>query len=258
MRQLGFPGKPRIRQNRPGSAARGVWTGANQFGILGERVVPPLGVDGASFWRSPTAISDAWPGLGCAGAWGTASRPGHIFPWGASQSHRSFQLLVQSSHDDETTGGSEFARSRLPSRVFLNRPTPTSISTSKPLQFGSAGIIERMEAAFYCNDTPFIDQVRLPMAALWGGRVKLVGFESDVTTANFVLGLPGAGLLPSLSMTGSGHLATRTPPSDQLVGVHMTFNLHGSDVEPLDNSGLHGMQFLVRASRGFFQSVVSR
>jgi hypothetical protein len=115
-----------------------------------------------------------------------------------------------------------------------------------------------MEAAFYCNDTPFIDQVRLPMAALWGGRVKLVGFESDVTTANFVLGLPGAGLLQSLSMTGSGHLATRTPPSDQLVGVHMTFNLHGSDVEPLDNSGLHGMQFLVRASRDFFQSVVSR
>jgi hypothetical protein len=38
----------------------------------------------------------------------------------------------------------------------------------------------------------------------------------------------------------------------------MTFNLHGSDVETLDNSGLHGMQFLVRASRGFFQSVVSR
>ena len=151
----------------------------------------------------------------------------------------------------------------LPDPAFLhgysfNRPATTSISTSKPLHFGSAGIIERMEAAFYCNDTPFIDQVRLPMAALWGGRVKFVGFESDVTTANFVLGLPGAGLLTSLSMTGSGHLATRTPPSDQLVGVHMTFNLHGSDVEPLDNSGLHGMQFLVRASRGFFQSVVSR
>ena len=151
----------------------------------------------------------------------------------------------------------------LPDPVFLhgysfNRPASNSISTPKPLQFGSAGVIERMEAAFYCNDTPFIDQVRLPVAALWGGRVKLVGFESDVTTANFVLGLPGAGLLTSLSMTGSGHLATRTPPSDQLVGVHMTFNLHGSDVEPLDNSGLHGMQFLVRAGRGFFQSVVSR
>lgn len=147
--------------------------------------------------------------------------------------------------------------------VFLHdysfgRPSDSVMFPSKPLQFSSGGIIERMEAAFYCNDTPFIDQVRLPMAALWGGRVKLVGFESDVTTANFVLGLPGAGLLTSLSMTGSGHLAMRTPPSDQLVGVHMTFNLHGTDVEPLDNSGLRGMQYLVRASRGLFQSLASR
>ena len=140
----------------------------------------------------------------------------------------------------------------------FSRPANSTIFPSKPLQFSSGGIIERMEAAFYCNDTPFIDQVRLPMAALWGGRVKLVGFESDVTTANFVLGLPGAGLLTSLSMTGSGHLAMRTPPSDQLVGVHMSFNLHGTDVEALDNSGLHGMQYLVRASRGFFQSFISR
>jgi hypothetical protein len=140
----------------------------------------------------------------------------------------------------------------------FGRPTANSLSLERPLQFGSAGIIGRMEAAFYCNDTPFIDQVRLPMAAFWGGRVKLIGFESDVTTANFVLGLPGAGLLTSLSMTGSGHLAMRTPPSDQLVGVHMTLNLHGSEVEAFDNSGLRGMQYLVRASRSFFQSFASR
>jgi len=38
----------------------------------------------------------------------------------------------------------------------------------------------------------------------------------------------------------------------------MSFNLHGTDVEALDNSGLHGMQYLVRASRGFFQSFISR
>jgi hypothetical protein len=161
------------------------------------------------------------------------------------------------------TAKSQAAVVSLPDPVLLrgysfSRPANSTVFPSKPLQFSSGGIIERMEAAFYCNDTPFIDQVRLPMAALWGGRVKLVGFESDVTTANFVLGLPGAGLLTSLSMTGSGHLAMRTPPSDQLVGVHMSFNLHGTDVEALDNSGLHGMQYLVRASRGFFQSFISR
>jgi len=52
-----------------------------------------------------------------------------------------------------------------------------------------------MEAAFSCDDTPFVDQVRSP---LWRGRLKMVGIESDGTTANFVLGLPGGGTLPSL------------------------------------------------------------
>ena len=174
-------------------------------------------------------------------------------------------------HHDSTDLSSFWSRPRTPTKaaalslpdpVFLrgysfNRPV-NAVFPSRPLQFSAGGMIERMEAAFYCNDTPFIDQVRLPVAALWGGRVKVVGFESDVTTANFVLGLPGAGLLTSLSMTGSGHLAMRTPPSDQLVGVHMTFNLHGTEVEPLDNSGLHGMQYLVRASRGFLESVIPR
>ncbi len=129
---------------------------------------------------------------------------------------------------------------------------------AKPLQTNNLTTIDRMEAAFYCNDTPFVDQVRLPLASLWHGRLKVVGIESDVTTANFVLGLPGGGTLPSLGMFSSGHLATHTPPSDQLTGVHLSFNLRGSEVDSLDNSGLHGLQFVMRASRGFLQSVTGR
>lgn len=137
---------------------------------------------------------------------------------------------------------------------FVSMATPFS----KPLQANNLTTIDRMEAAFYCNDTPFVDQVRFPLASLWGGRLKLVGIESDVTTANFVLGLPGGGTLPSLGMFSSGHLATHTPPSDQLTGVHLTFNLRGSEVNTLDNSGLHGLQYVMRASRGFLQSVTGR
>lgn len=110
-----------------------------------------------------------------------------------------------------------------------------------------------MEAAFYCNDMPFIDQVRLPVASLLKGRVKLVWLESDVTTADFVLGLSGAGTLSSLSMFGYGHLATHTPPSDELTGVHMTFQLRGGEISAQDNSGLRGMQSLVRAGHDFFR-----
>ena len=142
--------------------------------------------------------------------------------------------------------------------ISFSRPLALSPLARNLAWENSANMIDRMEAAFYCNDTPFIDQVRLPLASLWGGRIKLIGFESDVTTANFVLGLPGGGTLHSLSMFGSGHLATRTPPSDQLAGINMVFNLRGREVEANDNSGYHGLQYVMRASKGFLQSFSSR
>lgn len=129
---------------------------------------------------------------------------------------------------------------------------------AKPAATNDLTTIDRWEAAFSCNDTPFADQVRFPLASLWRGRLKVVGFESDVTTANFVLGLPGGGTLPSLGMFSSGHLATNTPPSLQLTGIHLTFDLRGSEIAPTDNSGLHGLQYVMRAGRGFLQSVAGR
>jgi hypothetical protein len=132
------------------------------------------------------------------------------------------------------------------------RPRSDFTSFDKSLRAFSPGTIQRMESAFYCNDTPFVDQVRLPLATFWRGRVKLVGFESDVTTANFVMGLPGQGALHNLSaFGGNGFLAVHTPPSDQLAGIHMTFSWHGSEVESGESSGLHGIEHLVHASRGF-------
>jgi hypothetical protein len=133
------------------------------------------------------------------------------------------------------------------------RPRSDSATFEKPLWSSSTGTIQRMESAFYCNDTPFVDQVRLPLATFWRGRVKLTGFESDVTTANFVMGLPGQGALHNLSaFGGNGFLAVHTPPSDQLAGINMTFSWHGSETESGESSGLHGIEHLVRASRGFF------
>ena len=137
------------------------------------------------------------------------------------------------------------------SGYFLPRARMDSTDFSKPNWNSSTGTIGKMESAFYCNDTPFVDQVRLPLATFWGGRLKLTGFESDVTTANFVLGLPGQGALHNLSAFGNAFLATHTPPSDQLAGLHMTFTWHGSSVDSGDNSGLRGIEYLVHASRGF-------
>lgn len=143
-------------------------------------------------------------------------------------------------------------------RLDSGAPHDSSFLLARPLRITTPDTIEKMEAAFSCNDTPFIDQVRLPVAALWHGRVKLTGFESDVTTANFVLGLPGAGTLANLSLTGSGHLATHAPPSDQLVGMHLTFSIGSAETDALDNSGLHGLQYLARSGRTFFQTLLVR
>ena len=132
------------------------------------------------------------------------------------------------------------------------RPRSDSFTFEKPIWTPSSGTIQRMESAFYCNDTPFVDQVRLPLATLWHGRVKLVGFESDVTTANFVMGLPGQGALHNLSaFGGNGFLAVHTPPSDQLAGINMMFSWHGNEAQSGESSGLRGIEHLVHASRGF-------
>jgi hypothetical protein len=129
--------------------------------------------------------------------------------------------------------------------------TAASARFSKSVWTYYPNTIERMESAFYCNDTPFVDQVRLPLATFWNGRVKLTGFESDVTTANFVLGLPGQGALHNLSAFGNAFIATHTPPSDQLAGIHVTFSLHPTGTDAGENSGRRGIEYLVRASRGF-------
>jgi hypothetical protein len=140
-----------------------------------------------------------------------------------------------------------------------SHPRSGSITFEKPLWTSSPGTIQRMESAFYCNDTPFVDQVRLPLATLWHGRVRLVGFESDVTTANFVMGLPGQGALHNLSaFGGNGFLAVHTPPSDQLAGINMIFSWHGTETEFGESSGLHGIEHLVHASRGFLPFLSGR
>ena len=153
-----------------------------------------------------------------------------------------------SAHDIRTnlmSGGGQ-------SYIFL-RPRAESTAFDKYIWTSYPGTIQRMESAFYCNDTPFVDQVRLPLATFWRGRVKLVGFESDVTTANFVMGLPGQGALHNLSaFGGNGFLAVHTPPSDQLTGISMTFSWHPGAADSADSSALRGIEYLVHASRGHF------
>jgi hypothetical protein len=164
---------------------------------------------------------------------------------GSARERFDFSLVpaAQDSHIDLMPTGAQSYTSL--------RPRSDSFTFERPIWTSSPGTIQRMESAFYCNDTPFVDQVRLPLATLWHGHVKLIGFESDVTTANFVMGLPGQGALHNLSaFGGNGFLAVHTPPSDQLAGINMMFSWHGNEAEYGESSGLHGIEHLVHASRG--------
>lgn len=137
-----------------------------------------------------------------------------------------------------------------PAQSYFFMPARVESSPFEKMSWTSTpGTIQRMESAFYCNDTPFVDQVRIPLATFWRGRLKLTGFESDVTTANFVLGLPGQGALHNLSAFGNAFIATHTPPSDQLAGIHMTFSWRATESDSSENSGRRGIEYLVRASR---------
>ena len=168
-----------------------------------------------------------------------------------AQEQTAIQPGVREFHSGLMSAGSQ--------SYISQRPRSDLFTLEKPLWTSSPGTIQRMESAFYCNDTPFVDQVRLPLATLWHGHVKLIGFESDVTTANFVMGLPGQGALHNLSaFGGNGFLAVHTPPSDQLAGINMTFSWRGTHTDPGESSGLHGIEHLVRASRNFLPFFTSR
>jgi hypothetical protein len=114
------------------------------------------------------------------------------------------------------------------------------------------GFIDRMEAAFICLDTPFAEQIRLPVVSLWHGRLKFDIVTTNLTTADFVWGLPGAGSFHILSM-GSGFVALHAPKSDQASGIHVTLHPRGSETQSPDDSLIRGIAHALRAGRDLLQ-----
>jgi hypothetical protein len=139
------------------------------------------------------------------------------------------------------------------SRWMLPRAGQTILSAIPLFAPASARVISRMQASIQSLDTPFLSVVRLPLASLWRGRIKVDGFESDLPTDYILWGLPGAGTVQGLSWSGGGHMGVIVPASDDSYGLHLTLHLHASAVEAGDNCTWHGMQQVVRAGRYFFR-----
>ena len=124
-----------------------------------------------------------------------------------------------------------------------------------PASLPSPGLIEHMQSSFRCYDTPFLSQVRLPIVTIWGGRLKLGGFQSQshLPMSYFQWGLPGAGAVRGVGLAGGGRFGVLTPPEDDSYGLQLAVNLQGGQLKEGDSSGWHGMKRALRASRELFR-----
>jgi hypothetical protein len=77
-------------------------------------------------------------------------------------------------------------------------------------------------------DTLFLAQSSLPLAQLWGGRVRFEGFASRLNTQNVQLGPSGAGGMQDFRPWRPRELGA--PPSVHSYGVSMTFHF-GHDAQ---------------------------
>jgi hypothetical protein len=71
-------------------------------------------------------------------------------------------------------------------------------------------------------DTLFLAQSSLPLAQLWGGRVRFEGFASKLNTQNVQFGPSGAGGMQDFRPSRPRELGA--PPSVNSYGVSMTFH----------------------------------
>jgi hypothetical protein len=81
------------------------------------------------------------------------------------------------------------------------------------------------------SGTPFTQQVRMPLGSLFGGRIRLGGFNAVIPMEHIQRGLPGGGSLDAWSSVPMGHAGMILPKDDNQYGLCLTFHLAGSTDE---------------------------
>jgi hypothetical protein len=75
------------------------------------------------------------------------------------------------------------------------------------------------------SGTPFTQQVRVPLGSLFGGRIRLGGFNAVTPMEHIQRGLPGGGSLDAWSPVPMGHAGMILPKDDNQYGLCLTFHL---------------------------------
>jgi hypothetical protein len=77
------------------------------------------------------------------------------------------------------------------------------------------------------SGTPFTQQVRVPLGSLFGGRIRLGGFNAVTPMEHIQRGLPGGGSLDAWSPVPMGRAGMAAPKEDKQYGLCLTFHLAG-------------------------------
>jgi hypothetical protein len=79
-----------------------------------------------------------------------------------------------------------------------------------------------LESSVGFVETPFAEDVRLPLTSLAGGRLRFGPFYNFSQTENILLGLPGAGSLPAWSVSLRNHPGVTVPLADESYGLSLS------------------------------------
>ena len=74
------------------------------------------------------------------------------------------------------------------------------------------------------TETPFLEEITLPLGAFWKGRVELEAAAWDYSMENFLWGVPGSGSLPAWGVTVQSHVLLAAPNQAGVIGINISLH----------------------------------
>jgi len=94
-----------------------------------------------------------------------------------------------------------------------------------PLESRGHNHSSALESSIDYVETPFAQETRLPVAAFWGGRLELGGFDKLSPMENMLLGPPPSDSLRAWSVTAQAHQGVWVPLAEESYGLSLAVHL---------------------------------
>jgi hypothetical protein len=107
-----------------------------------------------------------------------------------------------------------------------------------------------VDSSYYLTETPFAQEVHVPMISLAGGRLELSGYYRMLSAENFQMGLPGGGTLDAWSVALQAHAAVLAPKMDVGAGFSVALRLHGLGLREMHCHGYQTVNHAIAFIRG--------